>query len=82
MKATITSKGQITIPKKVRQRLNLEPGDVLEFDDSAPCLVARTAFDEEEMRGALGCAKGALRMSSAEWMEETRGKVADSPEQP
>lgn len=82
MKVTITSKGQITIPKRIRQRLNLQPGDVLEFDDSAPCLVARAAFDEEEMRGALGCAKGVLGMSSAEWLEQTRAKVADSPEQP
>lgn len=80
MKATITSKGQITIPKKVRERLNLEPGDVLEFDDSAPCLMARAAFDEEEMRSALGCAKGSPGMSSSQWLEETRGKVAEAPE--
>lgn len=29
--ATITSKGQITIPAKVRQALKLEPGDRIEF---------------------------------------------------
>lgn len=29
--ARITSKGQITIPKQVRERLGLEPGDALEF---------------------------------------------------
>ncbi len=29
--ATITSKGQTTIPKAVRDRLNLKPGDQLEF---------------------------------------------------
>jgi len=29
--ATITSKGQITIPKAVRQRLGVNPGDRVEF---------------------------------------------------
>jgi len=29
--ATITSKGQITIPKPVRERLRVKPGDRVEF---------------------------------------------------
>lgn len=29
--ATITSKGQLTLPKEVRDRLGLHPGDKLEF---------------------------------------------------
>jgi antitoxin PrlF len=29
--ARLTSKGQITIPKQVRERLGVEPGDALEF---------------------------------------------------
>ncbi len=41
MTATITSKGQITIPLSVRKKLNLKPGDQLEFDETAPILTAR-----------------------------------------
>ena len=40
MQATMTSKGQITIPIDVRNRLHLKPGDVLEFDETAPFLKA------------------------------------------
>ncbi|NBQ59157.1 MAG: AbrB/MazE/SpoVT family DNA-binding domain-containing protein [Opitutaceae bacterium] len=40
MQATLTSKGQITIPIYVRNRLNLKPGDVLEFDETASFLKA------------------------------------------
>lgn len=30
-RARVTSKGQITVPKEVRERLGVEPGDILEF---------------------------------------------------
>ena len=30
-RARMTSKGQITVPKEVRERLRIEPGDALEF---------------------------------------------------
>ena len=31
MQATITSKGQITVPKSIRDRLHLKPGDKIDF---------------------------------------------------
>ncbi|HBQ61397.1 MAG TPA: AbrB family transcriptional regulator [Balneolaceae bacterium] len=30
--ATITSKGQVTIPKKIRDKLGLKPGDKINFE--------------------------------------------------
>jgi len=51
-KSTMTSKGQITIPKTVRDRFGLEPGVVLEFvEDARGDLVLRKT---EEGNGALG----------------------------
>lgn len=80
MKATLTSKGQITIPAAIRERLGLRPGQVLDFDENAPFLKAVPVFDEEEMQSVLGCARGQLGRSSAEWLDETRGTVALPPE--
>jgi AbrB family looped-hinge helix DNA binding protein len=47
MKATLTSKGQITVPIEVRNRLRLKPGDVLEFDEEAPYLKATKVIPPE-----------------------------------
>ncbi len=75
MKATLTSKGQITVPAKIRRRLGLRPGQVLEFDEHAPFLKAVPVFDEEAMRSLIGCTEGALGKKTVEWLEETRGLV-------
>jgi looped-hinge helix DNA binding domain, AbrB family len=31
MSTTVTSKGQVTIPKPVRDRLNIKPGNAVDF---------------------------------------------------
>ncbi len=76
MRATITSKGQITIPIKLRRRLNLKPGEVLEFDENAPYLKAIKAYSAEAMYSTIGCCKDTASSTSAEeWLNETRGPV-------
>ncbi|HEX3530200.1 MAG TPA: AbrB/MazE/SpoVT family DNA-binding domain-containing protein [Thermoanaerobaculia bacterium] len=77
MKATLTSKGQITIPTAIRRRLGLQPGQILEFDEEAPYLLAVPVFDEEAMRALVGCTRGRLRKTSDEWLDETRGRVEE-----
>ena len=54
MTATITSKGQITIPLKLRQRLHLNVGDQIEFDEAAPVLTARRVVDRDEWQKTFG----------------------------
>jgi AbrB family looped-hinge helix DNA binding protein len=53
--ATLTSKGQTTIPKQVREHLNLRPGDKLDFViESAGRVVIRPAkLDVRELKGLL-----------------------------
>ena len=53
--STLTSKGQTTIPKDVRKRLNLHPGDRLEFviDEDGRVLVLPASIDASELAGML-----------------------------
>ena len=53
--STLTSKGQTTIPKDVRKRLNLHPGDRLEFviDEDGRVLVLPASIDVAELAGML-----------------------------
>jgi len=53
--ATITSKGQITVPKEVREVLNVQPGDVLDFviDERGRVSVRPLRGDYRRLRGML-----------------------------
>lgn len=41
MKTTVSEKGQITIPKRLRDRLGLRPGTVLDFEEAEGRLIGR-----------------------------------------
>ena len=76
MKATVTSKGQITIPLPIRRKLRLHKGTVLEFDEGADHLKATRRVDADRMRAVIGIASKELAgRSAAEWIEALRGPV-------
>jgi antitoxin PrlF len=84
MQTTLTSKGQVTIPKHIRDALSLEPGCKLIFDvNDAGELVLRKDSPVEERRPdrfdlALGTADIKLGCSTDEYMELLRG-YSDDP---
>ena len=53
--ATLTSKGQTTIPKKVREYLHLRPGDRMEFviDDDGRVVLLAVSGDAADLAGIL-----------------------------
>lgn len=53
--STVTSKGQTTIPKEIRARLHLQPGDRLEFvvEDDGRVMVLPATVDATELKGIL-----------------------------
>ena len=80
MKAVMTSKGQITIPVEIRERLGLESGQVLDFDEQAAYLKATKVFDSGRMDAALGRFRTQLKgKSSSALLDETRGAVSLPP---
>lgn len=56
MEATLTSKGQITIPKAIRDGLDLRNGDKIVFDplDDGSYVLRPKATDVKILKGALG----------------------------
>ena len=75
MKAVLASKGQIMLPKPLRDRLGLKSGDILEFDDNLPCVKAVPRFDAERMRSVAGRGQAKTALSSEGWLDATRGRV-------
>jgi AbrB family looped-hinge helix DNA binding protein len=53
--STLTSKGQTTIPKDIRKRLNLHQGDRREFviDEDGRVLVLPASIDASKLAGML-----------------------------
>ena len=53
--ATLTSKGQITIPKQVREHLKLNPGDKLDFviESEGRVVIRPAKLDVRELKGLL-----------------------------
>jgi AbrB family looped-hinge helix DNA binding protein len=62
--ATLTSKGQLTLPKSVRERMGLDSGDRVEFvevTDGVFNIVAATR-DVRELRGMINKPKEAVSL--------------------
>lgn len=79
MKATITSKGQITIPLRLRQKLHLQVGDQLEFDEDSPVLTARRAVDRREWESTLTKWRKsrAVALKGHPWDDQASGAIID-----
>ena len=55
LRATLTSKGQLTVPKDVRERLGLKSGDrvVFEFEEDSVRLKVEHRKSLQELKGSL-----------------------------
>ncbi len=70
MKAIVADRGQVTIPKKIRDSLGIVPQTVLEFHEENGKLIAVKATEVDPVAKVIGCLK--LKSSTDEIMKELR----------
>jgi len=75
MQTTLTVKGQVTIPIRIRRRLGLVPGQILEFTEDAGFVKMCKAVSREQMESVRGCLATRLNESVDAYLDTTRGKV-------
>jgi AbrB family looped-hinge helix DNA binding protein len=76
--ATVTGKGRITIPVRVRQALKVMPGDRVEFVELAPgeYLLLATNRSVSELKGMFGKPKNPVSIDEMNRAIAARGASA------
>lgn len=75
MKAIVSEKGQVTIPKPLRDRLGIRAGEVLEFETDGGRLVATKSSPADRVSKAYGILR--LRARTDDLIREMRGPGPD-----
>ncbi|MGI8594521.1 MAG: AbrB/MazE/SpoVT family DNA-binding domain-containing protein [Solirubrobacteraceae bacterium] len=76
MRSRVTSRGQVTIPKSLRERLGIKEGQVLDFDTEDGRLVATKSADRspvDELYGTLRLPGGTDR-----FLRDLRGEAGSN----
>jgi AbrB family looped-hinge helix DNA binding protein len=71
MVARVSEKGQVTIPKRLRERMGIGPGDLLEFHEESGSLIATKSLAMGRLRHMFGILR--LEGSVDEAIDEMRG---------
>lgn len=75
MKAIISEKGQVTIPKPLRESLALTPGTEVEFEEREGLLVGRRVTDHDPLSRLVGLLP---RMDVDKALVDLRGPAWDT----
>jgi AbrB family looped-hinge helix DNA binding protein len=76
MKRVVSEKGQVTIPKAIREKLGLRPGTLLEFRAEGGRLVGTKAVAEDVFRKWRGAGRLPRGASVDEHLNRSRGPRA------
>ena len=72
MKAVVAERGQVTIPKALRDKLGIRPGTTLEFDAANGALIARKA-ETDPVSAVFGCLR--RRIDTDKFIARIRGSA-------
>jgi AbrB family looped-hinge helix DNA binding protein len=76
--STLTTRGQTTIPKSIREALGLQPGDRVEFTlEDERAVLRRAGADLSALDGMLD--RSGRELVSIEEMDETIRQAASAP---
>lgn len=73
MKTIVSEKGQITVPKALRERLGIVPGTVLELRAAGGALVARKRINADPVHKW----RGAVKLPAGQTVDEYLAMVRD-----
>jgi antitoxin PrlF len=80
MRALVTTKGQVTIPKELREQFGIEPGSLVDFVAGTDGIRLRKVIDRTKRSAVLGCLKKELAGRSVnELLDDLRGRVQLPP---
>lgn len=71
MVSRLTAKGQVTIPKPLRESLGLEPGHELEFEEREGTLLVRRRTPVDPLHELVGLVTERIDIDA--YLDETRG---------
>ena len=71
--AKITSKGQVTIPKKVREKLGIHPGEDLGFEEKGDLILIRKAVTKSPFDKWVGKLRHLKGQRSDDLVRDIRG---------
>lgn len=73
MKTTVSEKGQITIPKQIRDSLGIGPGTVLDVEEGEGRVIMRKREEGDPIERWLGKGRLPAGRSVDEYLEIARG---------
>lgn len=73
MKAILSEKGQVTIPKRIRERMGLRTGTLLAFEAEGGRMIVTKVTPSDPLDALVGILKTPI--STDHYLEAIRGKV-------